>query len=177
MSSPELQPCPAPFQPAPPPETGWVHRHARGVFRFLRTLGAPIAVAEDLTQEAFVIAWRKQKQDLPAAALATFLQRTAKLSWLEHCRDRRREGRARAAVAERLWQQECAHDGGDAFSTAVQRCLAQLAPRARQALEQVYGEGVDRDAVAARLGLQPNGLKMLLQRARQTVLGCVRRNP
>ena len=168
---------PAANEPGRAAEAQVVHRHARGVVRFLRVLGAPPAVADDLAQEAFVIAWRKGKQNLPAAALGAFLRRTARWLWLEHCRDRRREAAALAAVGERLWVQECAADDGDQFVAAVQRCLQELAPRARQALEQVYTEERDREAVAAALGLLPNGLKMLLQRARQLVLACVRRNP
>lgn len=154
-----------------------VSRQARGVCRFLRVLGAPAAVADDLTQESFVVAWQKQKQGLPGPALGAFLRRTAKLLWLEYCRDRRREASAMAAVAERLWASECAADGGDAFVEAVRRCLQQLAPRARQALELVHAEECEREVVARQLGLLPNGLKMLLQRARQVVLECARRKP
>lgn len=157
------------------PEAVAVHRHARGVFRFLRVLGAPMAVADDLTQEAFVVAWRKQKQGLPGPALGAFLRRTAKLLWLEHGRDARREARAHAAVAERLWARDCATDDGESLVANVRDCLHRLAPRARAALEQVYGDEGDRDAVAAQLGLLPNGLKMLLQRARQQLLECLRR--
>ena len=156
-------------------EAAAVHRHARGVFRFLRVLGAPIAVADDLTQEAFVVAWRKQKQGLPAPALGAFLRRTAKLLWLEHHREARREAKAHAAVAERLWARECAADDGESLVAGVRDCLQRLAPRARTALERVYGDDADRDAVAQQLGLLPNGLKMLLQRARQLLVECLRR--
>jgi RNA polymerase sigma-70 factor (ECF subfamily) len=152
-----------------------VQRHARGVFRFLRTLGAPAAVADDLAQEAFVVAWRKGKQGLPPAALGAFLRRTAKLLWLEHRRDQRREAAALANAAERLWERHCASDDGDAFVAAVARCLDELTPRARSAVERIYADDADRNLVAAELGLLPNGLKMLLQRARQAILDCVRR--
>lgn len=159
----------------PAPAADAVQRHARGVFRFLRALGAPAVVADDLTQEAFVVAWRKGKQGLPPAALGAFLRRTAKWLWLEHRRDQRREATALANVAERLWERHCAPDGGDAFVAAVVRCLGELAPRARLAVERTYAEGRARDLVAMELGLKPNGLKMLLQRARQAILDCVRR--
>ena len=177
---PERAEIERPGEPPPPaalgPEAEAVHRHARGVFRFLRVLGAPLAVADDLTQEAFVVAWKKHKQGLPAQALGAFLRRTAKLLWLGHVRSARREERALAAVADQLWARDCAADDGESLVAGMRDCLQRLGPRARTAIECVYGDEAHRDAVAQQLGLLPNGLKMLLQRARQQLLDCLRRN-
>ncbi len=154
-------------------------RHARGLFRFLRVLGASSPVADDLTQEAFVVAWQRHKQQIPPAALGAFLRRAARNLWLAHCR---REPRyvsfdvEVADAAERLWATLPQGDADDAFVAAVHRCVQQLAPRSRQALQFVYVDELERDAVAEQLGLLPNGLKMLLQRARQSVIECTRRN-
>jgi RNA polymerase sigma factor (sigma-70 family) len=154
-----------------------VLRQARGVFRFLRMLGAPAPVADDLTQEAFVVAWRREKQHLPAAALGAFLRRTARNLWFAHCRrERRQHAVDLASAAERLCETLGDHGPDDAFVAAVQRCVQQLAPRSRQALELVYVDELERDAVARRLDLSPNGLKTLLQRARHVVIECARRH-
>lgn len=156
-----------------------VARHARGVFRYLRVLGASSSVADDLTQEAFVVAWRRDKQHLPPAALGAFLRRSARNLWLAHTRREQRQAAVEAELADaadRLWETLPGSDADDTFVAAVHRCVAGLAPRARQALQLVYVEEVGRDAVARRLGLLPNGLKMLLQRARQLVIQCARRN-
>lgn len=153
----------------------WLRQHVQALFRYLRMLGASVPMAEDLTQEAFVVTWRRGKQRLEAAALATFLRRTARNLWLQQQRSDRRGERAVTAVAERLWQRDCERDGGEAWITATRECLDAMRGRARRAIELVYGGGVDREQVAGELGLQPNGLKTLLQRARQWLHGCIER--
>jgi RNA polymerase sigma-70 factor (ECF subfamily) len=162
--------------PVPLPATDlWLRQHAGALFRYLRMLGAPVAVAEDLTQEAFLVVWRRGKQRLETAALATFLRRTARNLWLQQRRSDRRLEQAVAAAAERLWQRDCERDGGEAWIAATRECLQAMRGRARQAIELVYGDGIDRAGAAAALGLQPNGLKTLLQRSRQWLHGCIGR--
>lgn len=150
-----------------------VRRHARAVVRFVRLLGADAALAEDLAQEAFVIAWRKRKQHLPAAALGAFLRQAARRLWLERRRGDRRHDAALANAAEQLWARECAHDDGDGLVAATRRCLQRLGERARTAVQLVYMNECDRAEVARQLGLRDNGLKMLLQRARTALAECI----
>jgi RNA polymerase sigma-70 factor (ECF subfamily) len=151
-----------------------VRRHATVLFRYLRALGAGREVADDLTQEAFVVAWQK-KQRLPDAALAAFLRRTARYLWLDHCRGERRAEAAIAAVAERLWQQDCASDGGEHWLLATRACVQRLRGRAAAAVSMTYGEGRGRDDIARQLGMQPNGVRTLLARTRQWLGDCIER--
>jgi len=161
--------------PAVPPADVWLRDHVQALLRYLRMLGAPPPVAEDLTQEAFVVVWRRGKQRLEAAALATFLRRTARNLWLQQRRSDRRFEHAVAAAAERLWLRDCARDGGDTWVAATAECLGAMQGRARLAIERIYGCGMDRAQVANELGLQPNGLKTLLQRARKWLQECIER--
>jgi RNA polymerase sigma factor (sigma-70 family) len=150
-----------------------VAQQIRGVHRYLRLLGADGATADDLTQEAFLVAWSKHKQLLPTAALRVYLRQTALNLWLNRQRKRRREALAIAACMERLWIGECADDG-DALVARIRLCVARLAPRARHALVLTYVDERPRSEVATSLGLRDNGLKMLLQRARAAVAACWR---
>jgi RNA polymerase sigma factor (sigma-70 family) len=149
-------------------------RHVRGVFRFLRCLGASCDEADELTQEAFVIAWQKGKQDLPPAALGAFLRRAARLAWLEHRRHRRGEEVALATLTLHWWETVLVDDGeGDV--DAARTCVQLLGPRAARAVELAYRDGASRAAIAAQLGMQPNGVKTLMARTRAWLERCIRR--
>jgi DNA-directed RNA polymerase specialized sigma24 family protein len=155
-----------------------IRRHLLGTWRYLRMHGASPHEADDLTQEAFVIALQKNAAALDPAATATFLRRTARFLFLRHRRDAR-ESVELADAVEALWQQDCGDDGGDALLAALRRCVGELQGRARQAIERCYGLAAshepDRAAAARDLGLLPDGLKTLLQRTRALLRTCIER--
>lgn len=150
-----------------------VHRHVTGVFRFVRALGAPPEQAADLVQEAFAVAWQKQKQRLPARALGAFLRRTAKLLWLAQRRADRRAAAALAAAAERLWERDSAHDDGDGLAAAAAACVRRLRGRAARAVAMAYGDGLARERIANELGMRPGGVRTLLARTRAWLQRCI----
>lgn len=175
--------APAPITAAAPaPADDLVQRHLRTVWRYLRTLGATADVADDLAQEAFVVALRRGACELAPAATGTFLRRTARFLFLHHLRDQHRDAthldRFADAVDE-LFAREDAAGGSDEHLERLRACVASLPPRSRLALERCYGLGADSDAsraaAASELGLQPNGLKTLLQRIRQALRECLER--
>jgi RNA polymerase sigma factor (sigma-70 family) len=167
---------------APPPHGDLVHRHLRTVWRYLRTLGASADVADDLAQESFVVALRRGACELPAAATGAFLRRTARFLFLHHLRQRHRDAAHLGGFADavdELFAREDAAGGSDEHLERLRACVASLPPRSRLAIERCYGIAADSDAtraaVAAALGLQPNGLKTLLQRIRQALRDCLER--
>jgi len=165
---------------APLPLAPSIERQARGVWRYLRMQGAAPGEADDLVQEAFVVALQKGALRLEPAAAFTFLRRTARFLFL-----RRRQGGLEANLladaVDELWQRDCEADGGDGMLDALRRCLSRLTGRARRAVELSYGlvghDPASRDDVAAALGLQPNGVKTLMQRARQQLRVCIEARP
>jgi RNA polymerase sigma factor (sigma-70 family) len=162
------------------PDEDWVHRHAIGVWRFLRSLGASPQLAEELCQEAFLVAWQRGVQGLERAALGAFLRSTARHLWLRrHAADRRQRQRFLELAqlgedAERLWLRDCSDDG-DVLLEATRRCLGLMKGRARTAVELCYRDGCGRAEAAARMGMKENGVKTLLQRARQWLKSCIGR--
>lgn len=150
---------------------------AHALWRYLRMHGATPTEAEDLAQEAFVLAVQKGALAAEPAAAMAFLQRSARFLFL-----RRRKADARAhgiaAAVDELWQRDCADDDGDGLITAMRDCVDRLEARSRTAIAMSYGIDGDehsRAAIATALGLQENGVKTLLQRARQRLRECIDR--
>lgn len=155
-----------------------IRRHLHGVWRYVRMLGAGPELADDLTQEAFVVALRRDATGLEPAALATFLRRTARFLFLRHLRDRE-DAVLLADAVDELWARDCEADDGDGMLAALRACVGELQGRARLAVERSYGLVAEpersRVELARELGMEPNGVKTLLQRVRQTLRACVER--
>ena len=180
MQNPAVEPAPPPAAAMPGDrEPGAVVREQlHALWRYLRMHGASDHEADDLAQEAFVIALQKGAAFLAPAATATFLRRTARFLFLRL----RRGGPDAVQLADAvdaLWDRDCAADGGDARLEALRACLHELTDRARRAVDLAYGLGAadaqSRMAIAAELGLHENGVKTLMQRVRQQLRACVER--
>ncbi len=162
----QLPPPPA-AEDGPVPIEEFIRSNQAGVWRYLRLLGAEPAVADDLTQEAFLVAMRR------GAFRRPFVLRTARNLWLRSRRDSSRHEKRLAEIATRLWQDECEADGGDAQLDALRTCVEQLDGRARQCVDRFYRDGVSREALAEEFGLKETGIKTLLQRIRAQLRQCI----
>jgi len=150
-----------------------VRRHQQGLWRYLRALGAPPELAEDVMQDAFLVALQRLDVDGGDAAVAAFLRRTARHLFLRRRRDLGRREQILVEVADRLWQRHAADDGGEEWIAALRACVQRLSGRARAAIDHFYGEDRGRDGTAAVLGMQPNGVRTLLQRTRALLRACI----
>jgi RNA polymerase sigma-70 factor (ECF subfamily) len=149
--------------------------HRQAIWRYLRALGACPEEADDLLQETMLVGCSVELAAEPELARA-FLRGVARNQWLRSRRwwQRRREQQIAAAVDE-LWAATAATDDGDELVDRLRHCLGRLQPRARQALDLHYRDGLLWPDVAARIGLRPNGTKTLVQRARQALRECIER--
>ena len=157
----------------------WVARHQATVWRYLRLLGCPVELAEDLTQETFLAAWGAREAITTDAGAdgwppAGWLRTTARNLYFMHLRAARRSpSTVDVDGVEEVWQRHAVDEGSDGYRSALRRCLHELGPRARQALQLRYGEGLSRDELGLRLGMQSEGVKSLLQRVRKNLRACV----
>ncbi len=149
------------------------------LWRYLRALGADAAEADDLAQEAMLVAHQNgpAQPARDAAAQAAFVRGIARNLWLRSRRwwQRRREREIAVAVDE-LWDATAEHDGGDELLARLRDCLGALQPRVRRALELHYHDGLGWRAIAADLAMKANGVKTLLQRARRALRQCLERS-
>ncbi|MCA8964028.1 MAG: sigma-70 family RNA polymerase sigma factor [Planctomycetes bacterium] len=160
----------------PPPTNSSRQRDLRlSTWRYLRALGAGADEADDLVQEVMLVALGGVPDDPDRAA--AFLRGVARNHWLRSRRWwRRRREREIAAAVDELWMATAADDDGHGLLTRLDACLDKLERRARNALERHYRDGVAWDEVAVELGLRPNGIKTLAQRARQALRTCIERS-
>jgi RNA polymerase sigma-70 factor (ECF subfamily) len=130
----------------------------------LRLVGMDRARAEELTQEAFIQAWRKLSSFRFDAAFSTWLYRLGVNIALMDLRGRREEIHVEDAVLELIAGFEvpfCAGERGD-----LERAVAKLPPRARAVLVLHDVEGWKHEEIAAELGMAVGSSKAQLHRAR-----------
>jgi RNA polymerase sigma-70 factor (ECF subfamily) len=151
-----------------------VREHHAGVWRFLRLLGCTREQADDLTQETFLVVIRKGFEDTNPAATATFLRKTARFEFLHARRNLRTRREVDLDAAEAVAGDRLA-DGGDAYVSALKRCIEELRGKARDAVNAIYREQLTPAATATKLGMKENGLKTLLQRSRSVLKACIER--
>ncbi len=178
---PHSRPSDAPAAPPGDPVAAFVRRHETGLWRFLRVLGCRGQQAEAIAQDALVIALQRgfgtaaNAADADDGAAAAFLRQTGKHLWLREQRDDRRRAERHAEAAEVAWQRELGHDDGAGWLDALDRCLRELPPRSRQALERTYRDGLGRHELGNELGIGEHGVRTLLQRLRAALRQCIER--
>ena len=148
-------------------------RHAGRVHGVIsRLVGGQGARAEDLTQEAFVRAWRALPEFRFESAFSTWLHRLAVNTALMELRSRR--GGPRFDDDEDALADFGTVDSAGqatALSLDLGRAVATLPPRARAVLVLHDVEGWKHEEIAAELGMAVGSSKAQLHRARQLLRG------
>ncbi|MET0604517.1 MAG: sigma-70 family RNA polymerase sigma factor [Baekduia sp.] len=143
-------------------------RHRTAIWRFLgRRLGDD-DLAEDLTSEVFVVAWRR-RHDAPADELP-WLYGVARRVLSNDRRAARVEAERQRALAHQLTVEPSSRPSPlDAPSTsdAVATALAALSERDREVLLLAAWEELTPRELATALGCRPNTARVRLHRARK----------
>jgi len=154
-----------------------VKRHQSSVRACLRKLSAGNhALADDLAQDTFVLAWRNLKSFRQEARFSTWLYRIATNCWLAHVRKRHEEllGDRDAGVADDegddAEQPETAggdHAPGTTMKVDIERALAQLSEAERAAIVQCYHNDLSHEEAAYVLGCPVGTVKTHVLRGKQ----------
>jgi RNA polymerase sigma-70 factor, ECF subfamily len=160
--------------PERPTNEQLIRTHQRDVWRFLVAIGCDHHEADDLTQEAFIRVLEGNFQYRGEPETAAWLRKTARHLFLTRVRKQSRT--VPVADVETLvadWEQYQAAMPEDERIAWLRECLEALGERAREALSQRYALDLSRDEMARRLGLEPTGVRTLLERARRALRECV----
>ncbi len=145
------------------------------VWRYLRFLGCAPTDADDLTQETFLAVLGRSIDRFGDDGARAYLRRVAKHAWLKRLERQKRLPLVDLELADDAFTWYRRDDDGEATSQALDRCLDELPERARHALDLKFAERLERDVIAARLGIGAFAAKSLLARAYARLRACIER--
>jgi RNA polymerase sigma-70 factor (ECF subfamily) len=154
-----------------------VKRHQSSVRATLRKLAAGNhALADDLAQETFVLAWRNLKSFRQEARFSTWLYRIATNCWLADARKRKEEllGDRQDAVADEdqdamphTGEMQADHARGTSMKVDLERAMAALSDAERSAIVQCYHNDLTHEEAAYVLGCPVGTVKTHVLRGKQ----------
>lgn len=153
-----------------------VKQHQDGLLRYLRYLGCEENLAQDLAQDTFIAAIEADFEIRDRRSTSAYLRTTARnfyFMWLR--RQKKQVAMPDEDLLEAHWNTVELEDEGDTYKRALQNCLKGLTERARLALKLRYGENASRDQISFATGLEPEGTKTLLRRAKDKLRDCIRK--
>jgi RNA polymerase sigma-70 factor (ECF subfamily) len=152
-----------------------VRRHQSTVRACLRKLTAGNhALADDLAQETFVLAWRNLKSFRQEARFSTWLYRIATNCWLADARKRKEQLLGDAggdgddeAMAAALGEATPDHARGSALKMDLERAMAALSEGERAAIVQCYHNDLSHEEASYVLGMPVGTVKTHILRGKQ----------
>ena len=158
-----------------------VHSHQAPIYRYLRYLGAAREVAQDLTQETFVVAFQKNAQGQlnEISNILAWLRGVSRNLFLAYCRRNRTSpvhmDSGYVERAEALWAEEFGDSDGSDHLAALRQCLQRLPQRQQEMLRLQYSLRKSRAEIADACRLTEDGVKTAMRRLRAALGECVQR--
>lgn len=131
---------------------------------FARGLTRDVAAADDLVQEAILLALRAEAQWDPETSARAWVFTILRNAWRAQHRRRRREAAGQAGFAPPESAPAAQH--GHSAVSELERALATLPPGQREALLLVGAQGLSMAEAAAVCAVPENTLKARVLRAR-----------
>lgn len=151
-----------------------IEKFQAGTWRYLRALGCDDSLADDLTQDTFVIVLQKPFEQYSDAATASYLRRVAHNLFISY---QRRQSKVTVVedleLFESCWIQWIRDDSGDELVDSLKRCMSLLTKRAMWAIKMRYRDQLSRKQIADNLEITEHGAKNLMQRAKQQLRNCI----
>ncbi|MEM9802532.1 MAG: sigma-70 family RNA polymerase sigma factor [Planctomycetota bacterium] len=143
---------------------------------FLRYLGCPSGVVDDLVQETFLTFLSAEFEVRDERSTARYLRTIARHLFLKSLRRLDRDPpQLDLEAADDVWAEFQEDAGGVPYLDALRRCLHGVQGRARVALDLRYSDNLGRAAIARQLKITESGVHSILVRARRRLRECVER--
>jgi RNA polymerase sigma-70 factor (ECF subfamily) len=144
-----------------------VRLHHAAEYGYLRRLGAPSPVAEELTQEAHMRAWQQIATLRSVTAFRPWLLAIARNAWLAHCRSPRRRQETGPEPDDLPSPQEAADDAlsGTQDDRELHRVVEALQPELGEIVSLHYFQELTLPQVASVVGIPVGTVKSRLHRA------------
>jgi RNA polymerase sigma-70 factor (ECF subfamily) len=148
------------------------------LYAYILTLLGNADAANDVLQETNVVLWKESRQFVPGTNFKAWSFRVAHFQCMAY---RQRQIRNKVVfnddvVASLAIESKEIDDRYEERACALERCLAQIQPRSREALRLRYAEGLAVNDMAKQMNRTPNAISQLLFRARQWLIECVKKD-
>jgi RNA polymerase sigma-70 factor, ECF subfamily len=158
-----------------------VRQHQSGLRAYVRSLGADEIWVDDLAQEVFLVAYRRQADFKPDADYGKWLRGIARHLVVN---ERRKAARRSRLMNEGLTDlllalspaEEPAYDDTlTKLGPVMEECVGQLPPRCRELLDRRYARRESANSMAHQLRMTAEAVRQQLRRIRMAVKDCVGR--
>jgi RNA polymerase sigma-70 factor (ECF subfamily) len=155
-----------------------VREHQAGLRAFIRSLGADDAWADDLAQEVFLVAYRKQAAFDQSADFGKWLRGIARRQVMADCRKKARRGRLmHDGITEILLNLGHGEDeiqpDRSKLVVAMKACVGKLSESQRSLLHTRYEKGRKAKDMAGERNQSADALRKQLQRIRLSIRHCI----
>ncbi|HVE42595.1 MAG TPA: sigma-70 family RNA polymerase sigma factor [Planctomycetota bacterium] len=156
-----------------------VRLHHRRLLAYALALTRKLDAAEDLVQDALLIAHRDLAKFDASRDFGAWVRGIVRFKYLEWTRAHRAE-QLDPAVLDGIEQQHqawdrAAEEGREDATAAVRDCMKKLPPHLGETLDLFYRAQDSCTAIAGRLGISEVVVRKRLQRARESLADCIRR--
>lgn len=155
-----------------------VRQYHRPLLAYALALVPDSSAAEDLVQEAFVVAYRRLGDFDPARDFGAWMRGIIRHEAMAWRRERQRASLPPEVMSElearhQLWTGRIQERGSDDALSALRECMARLGQNLRLVVDQFYFKDDSCDRIASQCGSTVPAVKKRLQRARETLARCV----
>ncbi len=155
-----------------------VREHQAGLRAFIRGLGAQDAWVDDIAQEVFLVAHRRQSAFVEGADSGRWLRGIARhLVLNERRKEARRSRLLRDSLADLLMDETCKDEASPLdvprLLQAMRECVSALPSRSQELLRRRYAEDENATVLGRALGLGAAAVRQALARSRAAVKACV----
>ena len=158
---------------------GLVRSHQKALFYFILSLVGDRHRAEDLTQEVFLVAYRRRHDFQSGGRVAAWLYGIARKVVLAELRQRRRrpvplDQTTLASLSDAFVEAQAATKRGGGWLVGIEQCMGRLDETNRTLLTLRYGRQMSVDEIARDTGSGVSAVKMRLMRLRQRLAECLK---